>query len=70
MRTMEKAKHLPTKAVAVRYGVENRTIGRWIVDETLGFPKPTVINNRNYYREDELDEFDRRCARRVTAKAA
>jgi hypothetical protein len=27
-----------------------------------------VINGRNYYREDELDEFDNRCARRAVSE--
>jgi DNA-binding transcriptional MerR regulator len=65
MCTMEKAKLRPKKAVAARYGVTIRTINRWETSETLDFPKAVVINNRDYYQDDELDEFDRRCARRA-----
>jgi|HubBroStandDraft_3_1064219.scaffolds.fasta_scaffold789947_2 hypothetical protein len=61
---METVKHLPKALTAARYHVTTRTIDRWHRDEKLGFPEPIVINGRNYYREDELSEFDRRCARR------
>jgi MerR HTH family regulatory protein len=62
---METTRHHPKRAVAARYGVTTRTVDRWHRDEKLGFPKPIVINGRNYYREDELSEFDHQCARRA-----
>ncbi len=66
---MENVKHIPKSAVAARYSVTTRTVDRWHNDEKLGFPKPIVINGRNYYREDELVEFDRQCARRAAGES-
>jgi hypothetical protein len=62
---MENAKHLTKNAVAARYSVTTRTVDRWLLDEKLGFPTPMRINARHYYRQDELAEFDMRCALRA-----
>jgi hypothetical protein len=64
---MKNSRRIPNKDVAERYGVVVRTIDNWLDDEELGFPKPIVINNRKYYVEDELDEFDRRATFRGRA---
>ncbi len=57
---MTAPKHLlPTRQTAERYGVSARTIERWRRDAALGFPKPMVINGRNYHNEAELDAFDK-----------
>jgi predicted DNA-binding transcriptional regulator AlpA len=53
-------KKLPTRAVMTRYDVSDRTIDRWTADETLGFPKPFYIRRRRYWREEDLDLFDKR----------
>jgi DNA-binding transcriptional MerR regulator len=50
---------LPTRQVCERYGVTDRTIARWERDPSLDFPPATVINNRKYYDEDRLTDWDR-----------
>jgi hypothetical protein len=60
---MKSSRRIPNKKVAERYDVVVRTIDNWLADDELGFPRPLVINNRKYYLEDELDEFDRRAPR-------
>jgi hypothetical protein len=44
-----------------------RTLSRWELDEKLGFPKPTVIRKRRYWREDELIAWERSQASKVRA---
>jgi hypothetical protein len=65
---MDTVRNLPRRAVAARYKVCARSIVRWEDDEELGFPKSFDINGRRYFREDELDEFDRQCALRATRR--
>jgi len=55
---------LPTRQVCERYGVTDRTISRWERDPDLNFPQPAVINNRKYYEEDQLTDWDRANASR------
>jgi hypothetical protein len=60
------SKLLPTRMIKERYGVGQRTVDRWIVDETLGFPQPTMINRRRYFALDQLENWERE---RATIKA-
>nr|WP_249145865.1 DNA-binding protein [Bradyrhizobium diazoefficiens] len=53
---------IPTRQVAARYNVTLRSIDRWTRDPALGFPQPIQINTRNYFDEQELNDFDRRRA--------
>ena len=55
---------LPTRQVCQRYGVTDRTISRWERDPDLNFPQPSVINNRKYYDEELLTDWDRANASR------
>lgn len=49
-----------TKKVRARYdNVCARTIDRWIADDELGFPRPTMINGRRYWRLGELQQWER-----------
>jgi hypothetical protein len=41
---------LPAKKVQQRYDVSDRTIDRWAESETVGFPRPIVVNRRKYWR--------------------
>lgn len=50
---------LPTRQVCERYGVSDRTIARWERDPSLNFPQPTVVNNRKYYDDEQLTNWDR-----------
>ncbi|WP_438275133.1 hypothetical protein [Nitrobacter sp.] len=36
------------------------TIWRWLQDESLGFPQPTVIRSRRYWDANEIEEFRNR----------
>jgi hypothetical protein len=63
------SRKLPSTKVCDRYGIDRRTLGRWQVDPDMGFPSPQIINGRNYFEEDELDSFDKSCARRVAQKS-
>jgi hypothetical protein len=58
---------LPTSDVCRRYNVCQRTISRWEEDDELNFPIPAVIRKRRYWRQSELDAFDRA---QVTRRAA
>jgi predicted DNA-binding transcriptional regulator AlpA len=53
----EQDRLLPTNAVAERYGVTTRCLARWV--NALGFPPPQKINERKYWRESQLREWDR-----------
>jgi hypothetical protein len=57
----------PVRFVCERYNVVGRTISRWEDDTKLGFPKPTVIRNRRYWREAELVAWERSQASKVRA---
>jgi predicted DNA-binding transcriptional regulator AlpA len=50
---------LPSRAVLNRYGICDRTLDRWLAKESLGFPRPLVINKRRYFREAELQNWER-----------
>jgi DNA-binding transcriptional MerR regulator len=50
---------LPTRQVCERYGVTDRTISRWERSPELNFPAATVINNRKYFDENSLTDWDR-----------
>ena len=57
--TTKSTRRIPKRGVADRYGVSLRTITRWQANTALNFPKPAaVINERPYWAEDTLDEFD------------
>ena len=57
---MEQARkaYLTGPQIQARYGVTKMTIHRWLVDARLGFPRPLKINQRNYWLESEVDEWD------------
>jgi hypothetical protein len=58
---------LTTRRVAKRYSVSTRTITRWRQNPAIGFPAPAVsINGRDYYDEEQLDQFDRECVLKAT----
>lgn len=35
-------------------GVSDMTLWRWLADPDLGFPRPTYIGKRRYFREAEI----------------
>ena len=66
----ETDRRLPAKLVAQRYGVVVRTIGRWLDNPKLRFPKPEVVNNRRYWSLNKLRRWDRARIRQATGKVA
>lgn len=50
---------LPARVVCERFGVTTRTLGRWLADQELNFPRPLVINNRRYFDEIQLISWER-----------
>ncbi len=58
-------KYLTKSTVARRYDATTRTIDRWERNPKVGFPASFSIGRRRYWREDELDAFDRNCVRRT-----
>jgi hypothetical protein len=64
---MDTTTKLPTRLVAERYNVSDRTVARWQRDPDLNFPQPLVVNGRKYFAESELTAWDRANASRLTA---
>jgi predicted DNA-binding transcriptional regulator AlpA len=48
---------VPAPTVAAECHVTRRTVGRWLLDENLGFPAPVEINRRLYFRRAELEAW-------------
>ncbi|MGB8898975.1 MAG: helix-turn-helix domain-containing protein [Methylocella sp.] len=48
---------LPAATVAAEFHVTRRTVGRWLLDDKLGFPTPVEINKRLYFRRSELEAW-------------
>ncbi|PJO47188.1 helix-turn-helix transcriptional regulator [Brucella pituitosa] len=44
--------------VIERYHITPQTLGRWVKDATLGFPKPISIRRRNFWKSEDLDAFE------------
>lgn len=42
-----------------RHGVSSMTTWRRRQDPRLNFPKPVVVNGRNYWWEDEIESWER-----------
>jgi hypothetical protein len=53
----ESEKLVPASVVAAEFGIVRRTLARWIEHPALGFPKPTAINGRWYFRRAELEAW-------------
>jgi hypothetical protein len=48
---------VPAVTAARELHVTRRTVGRWMLDPTVGFPPPVEINTRLYFRRDELESW-------------
>jgi hypothetical protein len=57
----------PARFVCLRNNIVSRTLARWELDEKLGFPKPTIIRTRRYWREADLVAWERSQASKVRA---
>ena len=58
---------LPSTAVRARYGVSQMTVWRWLQKKALGFPKPIRINERNYWKLQELEAWEASRSEQITA---
>jgi hypothetical protein len=53
--------YLNAAQVRTRYGgMSDMALWRWLQDETLGFPKPLVINNRRFWLAAALTDWERK----------
>lgn len=57
---------IPSRYVREHFAVTNRTLDRWIVADSLGFPKPILINRRRYWYLAELRVWELSRARRAS----
>ena len=52
--------YLNAAQVRTRYGgMSDMALWRWLRDETLGFPKPLIINNRRFWLAAALTDWER-----------
>tara|TARA_R110000868_G_scaffold35458_5_gene127091 strand:- start:1076 stop:1273 length:198 start_codon:yes stop_codon:yes gene_type:complete len=51
-------KMIAARQVRMRIGnISDMTLYRWLNDPRLSFPKPIVIQNRRYWREEDVDRW-------------
>lgn len=62
---------IPARGVCERFGgISLMTLWRWLEDENMKFPRPTIIRNRRYFDDDEIEAFHDRMARKAISKRA
>jgi predicted DNA-binding transcriptional regulator AlpA len=61
---------LPTHLVLARYDIVDRTLDRWLADEAMAFPRPLVIYRRRYFRQSEIEAWERHRAAAMASTAA
>ena len=52
-------KKLTSTAMCERFGIVRRTLARWIVDPAMGLPPSLIINNRHYWDESDIVQWER-----------
>lgn len=50
--------YLPAARVRARYGVSDMSLWRWLKNEDLAFPHPIRINNRRFWRLNDLEAWE------------
>lgn len=48
---------IPAPKVAGALGITRRTLGRWLCDEKLNFPRPTVLKRQLYFAQREIERW-------------
>jgi predicted DNA-binding transcriptional regulator AlpA len=48
---------IPAPQLAAELGVSRRTIGRWLLDVALGFPRPKIVNHRLYFERNSIEAW-------------
>jgi hypothetical protein len=61
---------LPARHVCAHFKITPRTLHRWLANEELGFPRPIIINSRQYFKPRELEDFEYLRRFRAGSKAA
>jgi predicted DNA-binding transcriptional regulator AlpA len=46
--------------VARHFNISTMGVWRWMHDERIGFPQPTQIRKRNYWRVTDIRDFEKR----------
>jgi hypothetical protein len=46
---------IPAPELAVELGVSRRTLGRWLLDVVLEFPRPKIVNHRLYFERSSIE---------------
>ena len=54
--------YLTAPHVCERYGVTSMTLHRWLRNEKMKFPKPMYLNNRRYFKVDDIESWERQRA--------
>jgi predicted DNA-binding transcriptional regulator AlpA len=48
---------IPATQLAAELGVTRRTIGRWLLDVALEFPRPKIVNHRLYFSRGDVEAW-------------
>jgi predicted DNA-binding transcriptional regulator AlpA len=48
---------IPAPQLAAELGVSRRTLGRWLRDAALGFPRPKIVNHRLYFERNFIEAW-------------
>ncbi len=48
---------IPAPELAAELGVSRRTLGRWLRDVALGFPRPKIVNHRLYFERNSIEAW-------------
>lgn len=59
---------LPTHVLLARYDIVDRTLDRWLADPRMDFPRPLVIARRRYFKQSEIERWERQRAAVTPAK--
>jgi predicted DNA-binding transcriptional regulator AlpA len=44
--------------IDARYNISSMTRWRWLHDERLGFPRPTLINRRHFFAVEDIERWE------------
>lgn len=58
-------RHLDSAEVMERFSICKTTLYNWMKSKTLGFPKPTRINGRNYFPVASIEAWEREMGKPV-----
>lgn len=58
MTDISNKQYLTRKQIRERYNCVDRTIARWIAHPKLGFPRPFIIRERQFFDLTEIEAFD------------